>query len=107
MANHHPAEHRETERSTFNAAFHDLGLRWQWCSDTYASLATQACERERVLGYLQAEQAHLLRAYDAGFLTDAILAAKQRRGSVQGADPVAAADSRFEWPETCAGQVGF
>lgn len=107
MAMHPPTEHREIERSSFNAAFHDLGLRWQWCSDTYAGLATQACERERVLGYLQTEQAHLLRAYDASFLTDAILAAKQRRGQAVGAEPMAAADSRFEWPETCAGQVGF
>jgi hypothetical protein len=107
MAIHHPTECREVERGSFNAAFHDLGLRWQWCNDTYASLATQACERERVLGYLQAEQAHLLRAYDAGFLADAILAAKQRRGDAVGAAPVAAAASRFEWPETCAGQVGF
>lgn len=107
MAPHHPAEQREIERGTFNAAFHDLGLRWQWCSDTYAGLAAQTCERERVLGYLQAEQSHLLRAYDASFLTDAILAAKQRRDRSAGAEQAVTADSRFNWPETCAGQVGF
>lgn len=107
MPTHLPTEHREIERSRFNAAFHDLGLRWHWCSDTYAGLATQACERERVLGYLQTEQTHLLRAYDAGFLTDAILAAKQRRDRALGAEPTTATDSRFNVSETCAGQVGF
>lgn len=107
MALHPPAEHREIERSTFNAAFHDLGLRWQWCSDTYASLATQACERERLMTYLQAEQAYLLRAYDAGFLTDAILSAKQRRDRALGAASSPNAGTRLDWSDTCAGQVGF
>ncbi len=37
------------------------------------------CERRRVQHYLQQAQPHLLRAYDADFLTDAILQAKERR----------------------------
>ena len=60
------------------AAFYELGLRWHWDSRTYAGLASQACERRRLQSYLQTEQAPLLRAYDAEFLTDAILQAKQR-----------------------------
>jgi hypothetical protein len=28
MSQHHPAEHQEIERSAFNAAFYELGLRW-------------------------------------------------------------------------------
>ena len=41
---------------------------------TYEALATDRCERSACRGYLESEQAHLLRAYDADFLTDAILA---------------------------------
>ncbi len=69
----------EIDRSAFNAAFYELGLRWHWDSETYASLAVLPCEREQVSTYLEREQRHLLRAYDAEFLTDAILDAKRRR----------------------------
>lgn len=68
----------EIDRAAFNAAFYELGLRWHWDSRAYAKLARQACERSRLQGYLQAEQAPLLRAYDAELLTEAILQAKQR-----------------------------
>ncbi len=74
-----PIANIEIDRAAFNAAFYELGLRWHWDSRTYAGLAGQACERRRLLGYLHTEQASLLRAYDAEFLTDAILQAKQRR----------------------------
>ena len=74
-----PAADSEIDRAAFNGAFYELGLRWHWDSRTYERLAGQACERSRLQSYLQAEQAPLLRAYDADFLTDAILQAKQRR----------------------------
>jgi hypothetical protein len=74
----------EAQRSAFNAAFYELGLRWYWGSDAYRALAAVACERSRLRSYMQAEQAHLLRAYDADFLTDAILAAKRRRLAAMG-----------------------
>ena len=68
----------EIDRGAFNAAFYELGLRWHWDSDTYRALAANPCERERVRRYLQVEQSHLLRAYDAEFLTDAVLRTRQR-----------------------------
>jgi hypothetical protein len=68
----------EIERGAFNAAFYELGLRWHWDSETYRSLAANPCERERVRRYLQVEQSHLLRAYDADFLADAVVRTKQR-----------------------------
>jgi hypothetical protein len=78
QASNAPLAEVEIDRAAFNAAFYELGLRWHWDSPTYEGLASQPCERRRLQGYLENEQAHLLRAYDAEFLTDAILQAKQR-----------------------------
>ena len=72
------AEDGELDRVAFNAAFHELGLRWHWDGSTYDRLAAQRCERARLRGYLEAEQPHLLRAYDAEFLSEAILRIKTR-----------------------------
>lgn len=91
-----PAADVEIERGAFNAAFYELGLRWHWDGATYESLRVESCERARVRRYLEAEQSHLLRAYDADFLTDAILAAKQRcQQRLAPCRPAAMA--RFDW----------
>lgn len=82
----------EIDRAAFNAAFYELGLRWHWDRRTYARLVAQDCERSRLQSYLQAEQAPLLRAYDAAFLTEAILQAKRR------CRPALAADSKVSAP---------
>lgn len=74
--------HDDIERNAYNAAFYALGLRCHWDDSTWEQLADMPSERERVRRYLESTQAHLLRAYDADFLTDAILAAKQRCGTV-------------------------
>jgi hypothetical protein len=66
----------ETHRHAYNAAFEELGLPWHWDGATFARL--QAGGREGVRTYLQTEQAHLLRAYEAEFLVDAIETAKAR-----------------------------
>ena len=66
----------EAHRQAYNAAFDELGLSWHWDAVTYASLPAQG--REGLRAYLQLEQAHLLRAYDADFLVDAVQAAKER-----------------------------
>jgi hypothetical protein len=63
----------DAERSAYNQAFHTLGLPWHWDEATYAALCRTPCERQRLLTYLQTEHPHLLRAYDGGFLADAIL----------------------------------
>jgi len=73
-----PADDAQVDRNAFNAAFSELGLLWNWDSATYEALAASACERTRVRSYIEQAQSHLLRAYDAEFLTDAILVAKQR-----------------------------
>ncbi len=96
----------EAERSAFNAAFYELGLRWHWGSDAYRALAAVACERSRLRSYMQTEQAHLLRAYDAEFLTNAILATKQRcRASMAHCAPRAL--PQFNWADARWGETGF
>jgi hypothetical protein len=100
------ADDAEIERNAFNAAFHELGLRWHWDSDTYDALASDPCERARVRRYLEAEQPHLLRAYDVEFLTDAILTTKQRcRQRFGSASPHAT--SRFARYDARWGEVGI
>jgi len=66
----------EAHRNAYNAAFEELGLGWYWDSDTWARV--QGRGQEGVRSYLESEQAHLLRAYDAEFLVAAIEAARHR-----------------------------
>jgi hypothetical protein len=83
----HPASARhlradpaaETSRRAYNAAFHDLGLTWFWDAETHERLQASADERERIRIYLETQQAHLLKAYDAEFLVNAIHTTRQRR----------------------------
>jgi hypothetical protein len=60
----------EAHRHAYNAAFEELGLTWYWDAATYARL--QAHGRDGVRVYLETEQSHLLRAYEAEFLVGAI-----------------------------------
>lgn len=60
----------EAHRHAYNAAFEELGLTWYWDAATYTRL--QAHGRDGVRVYLESEQSHLLRAYEADFLVDAI-----------------------------------
>jgi len=61
-----------TEAHLYNLACHELDLSWQWDPATYGS------GREGLRAYLQKEQPHLLRAYDADFLVEAVEATKAR-----------------------------
>lgn len=96
----------DIERSAYNAAFYELGLRWHWDDSTYEQLSSVACERARVRHYLEQAQPHLLRAYDADFLADAILQAKQRRQAAL-AQSVHASLPRFDWSDQRWGEVGI
>src|SRR4051794_28823551 len=66
----------EAHRQAYNAAFEELGLSWHWDRVTYACLPAEGPEGLRA--YLQKEHAHLLRAYEADFLVNAIETAKSR-----------------------------
>jgi hypothetical protein len=66
----------EARRNACNAAFHELGLDWVW--DSGCGLPDAGDERACVHAYLARHRPHLLTAYDADFLVDAIVAAMAR-----------------------------
>lgn len=66
----------ECERRAYNLAFEELGLNWHWDPVTYACLSSTG--RMALRTYIEREHAHLLRAYDADFLVNAIEGAKSR-----------------------------
>ncbi len=66
----------EIHRAAYNAAFEELGLNWAWDMRTYEELAAPG--PHAVLAYLQREQSHLLRAYEADFIVKAIEGTKER-----------------------------
>jgi hypothetical protein len=68
----------EIDRNAYNAAFDELGLSWYWDASTHRSLAANPQAKEPALVYLETEQAHLLRAYEADFLVNAIQTIKAR-----------------------------
>ncbi len=63
-------------RHAYNAAFAELGLSWHWDPATYARVQAQG--RDGVRAYLETEHSHLLRAYDAEFLVEAIETTRAR-----------------------------
>ena len=108
MGNHSPIEnfHDELERDAYNAAFFELGFRWHWGSATYSGLLrARPTSSERILHYLQCEQPHLLKAYDAAFLIDAIQkrqALHRKRSDSSGA----VSSTQFDWAEWPGCELG-
>jgi len=93
-------------RNACNAAFHELGLGWCWDASHPLPCAGAEPEslRDCLRDYLTKHQAHMLKAYDADFLVDAILAAITRctQPAVPGAKPASATD----WRELQQRQIG-
>ncbi|PQV46634.1 hypothetical protein [Paraburkholderia sp. BL21I4N1] len=69
----------QAQLCAYNAAFDELGLRFRWDVHTLASLAAIEGEREQIAAYIEAHHAHLLNAYSAAFLSEAILEKKRLR----------------------------
>jgi hypothetical protein len=82
----------EVHREAYNAAFEELGLNWHWDSVTFACLPGPG--RDALRAYLQTEHPHLLRAYDADFLADAIERTKARYYATMLGNRAAAASPR-------------
>lgn len=95
----------DIHRNAYNAAFYELGLRWHWDGDAYRTVLCQDGERDCLRTYLQQHQAHLLKAYDADFLIDAIQAAKARCYDAMAVDG-GRAGAYINWAELQQGQVG-
>lgn len=97
----------DLDRSAFNAAFYELGLRWHWDGPTWDALAAEPCERTRVSRYIEAAQSHLLRAYDADFLADAILAAQRRCREALATSACLLPPGFKHWIDPRRGEVGI
>lgn len=94
----------EMQREAYNAAFYELGLTWHWDADTYRRLM-EAGANDPVRIYLETEQVHMLKAYDAAFLSEAIQAAKARCDAAMRADG-RRTPPRVNWAEIHRVQVG-
>ena len=100
------ARNDEMERYAYNAAFQELGLRWFWDSATHDELRARTADAaERLHHYLESRQAHLLKAYDAAFLVQAILDA-QARHRLNNAAARAARCRLFDWADPLGGELG-
>jgi hypothetical protein len=95
----------DLHRDAYNAAFYELGLKWHWDADIYQSILPRTQENDRLRNYLETHHPHLLKAYDAGFLVNAIQETKARCY-----DAMAAAhgsnDSHINWAEIQKAEIG-
>ena len=78
MTTHSPIGTTDLQRNAYNAAFYELGLGWHWDANTFDGLLQLECKTERVQRYMRSHQAHLLKAYDANFMANAIETTKSR-----------------------------
>lgn len=69
----------QAQLCAYNAAFDELGLRFRWDAHTLASLAMIDGEQAQIAAYVEAHHGHLLNAYSAEFLSQAILEKKRAR----------------------------
>jgi hypothetical protein len=96
----------EMVRDAYNAAFHELGLRWFWDRETHLQLRRRGTTaQEQVRHYLESQQPHLLKAYDADFLVNAILQ-KQAQHCARAASRVATQTRPFDWAVSLANELG-
>jgi hypothetical protein len=93
----------DIERNACNAAFYELGLRWHWDCETFDALKQRAASAEgRLQHYLQTQQPHILRAYDAAFLVRAI----QDRAAQFQANYRSSPTRPCDWSQLAAAEVG-
>jgi hypothetical protein len=109
MSKHSSIEHGhdEMELDAYNAAFFDLGFRWHWDRATYNQLLHQSPEpSERILSYLRGQHPHLLKAYDAAFLVDAIETRKTLCRARSEAASGTGRSAPFDWAESRGCELG-
>ncbi len=108
MLNDLPIQYRhdEMERNAYNAAFYELGFRWHWDQDTYeALLRLGANPADRLRHYLETQQAHLLKAYEASFLVN-VIQDKKAEYRKRRADSEAMAPGHFDWSQMLGTELG-
>ena len=99
----HETDAEARERDAFNAAFRELGLRWHWDAATFGELKHAADDGQRIRTYLETRERHLLKAYDARFLIDAVRSAKAAASATAGSGGRRSA----ECAEFATAQTGF
>ncbi len=60
----------------FNTAFEELNLMFRWDAQTYRSLASADSDYSKIAQYIETHGPHLLKAYSAEFLWQAIVVRK-------------------------------
>ena len=63
---------QQQPQPTYHAAIDELGLEWNWDPATYGHGAAG------LRAYIEKEQSHLLRVYDADFLVEAVESTRAR-----------------------------
>jgi hypothetical protein len=99
------AAEEEIQCEAYNAAFYELGLSWYWDADTYRRLTNPAAGNDPVRIYLETEQAHMLKVYDAACLAEAIQATKGRCYDAMRGDG-RSTPLKVDWAEIHRVQVG-
>lgn len=56
----------------YNAAFSELGLRFRWDAGALGSMGDIRCEQTRMAEFIRRYHPHLLKSYDAEFLSGLI-----------------------------------
>jgi hypothetical protein len=96
----------DAHRHAYNAAFYELGLKWHWDSEFYRSVSGRDSEKQLIRAYLESHQPHMLKAYDADFLAEAIQQTQARCFESLIANGTRHSDS-VNWAELQSREVGI
>jgi hypothetical protein len=88
------ADERElqTQLCAYNSAFEELDLMFRWDVDTLKALAAAPSDQARIARYIEVQCPHLLKAYSAEFLCQAIVDKKNAYYDACRATTIARAD---------------
>jgi hypothetical protein len=67
------ARELQTQLCAYNSAFEELDLMFRWDVETFQSLAHAPTDQARIAQYIESHCPHLLKAYSAEFLSQAIV----------------------------------
>lgn len=96
----------ELDRHAYNAAFHELGLRWHWDERMYEKLSRIPHRGDRMRTYLELCRPHMLRAYDCNFLANAIEELKTQCREALASSAQAGRNVGINWSEFERPQLG-
>jgi hypothetical protein len=86
------ARELQTQLCAYNSAFEELDLMFRWDVETLQSLAHAPTDQARIAQYIESHCPHLLKAYSAEFLCQAIVDKKNAHYDACRATTIARAD---------------